>query len=169
MTSPTTTPQTDRSPRELFELMSRSWIGGPEDFAEEPWIEVLAEDVVIETPFAPPGQPGRIAGRAGFLAVARAGRATMPVRFESCRVTALYETADVAVIEYELAGTVLTTGRQAAMPFIGVLRARAGRIVLWREYQNVLAIAHTLGRLPDLVSSLAAVEPGAAGQNGTAG
>ena len=63
----------------------------------------------------------------------RTGRASLPVRFEERREVAIYETADpeVIVVEYELAGTVTTTGRRAAAPFIGVLRVRAGQITGW--------------------------------------
>ena len=72
----------------------------------------------------------------------------------------VHETADpeVIVVEYEIAGTVTTTNRPAAAGFIGVLRARNGQIVHWREYQNVLAMAEALGRLPDQLA-------GAAGQH----
>ncbi|WP_246063478.1 limonene-1,2-epoxide hydrolase family protein [Nonomuraea longispora] len=40
--------------------------------------------------------------------------------------------------------------------FIGVLRVRDGRIMLWREYQDVLRVAAATGRLPDLLASLPA-------------
>jgi uncharacterized protein len=54
----------------------------------------------------------------------------------------------VIVVEYELTGTVTTTARRATAPFIGVLRARDGQIVAWREYQDALAIARALGQPP---------------------
>jgi ketosteroid isomerase-like protein len=62
----------------------------------------------------------------------------------------------VIVVEYELAGTVTTTGRRAAAPFIGVLRVRDGKTVHWREYQNILAIADALGQLPALLAAASA-------------
>lgn len=48
------------------------------------------------------------------------------------------------VVEYELGGTVTTTGATASAPFVGVLRTRDGRIAHWREYQHTLAIAQAL-------------------------
>jgi len=74
----------------------------------------------------------------------------MPVRVDEVRNVVVHETADpeVIVVEYEIAGTATTTGRQAAAAFIGVLRARGGKVAHWREYQNTLAIAEALGRLP---------------------
>jgi hypothetical protein len=75
---------------------------------------------------------------------------------EECREIAVHDTADpeVIVVEYELAGTVTTTGRRAAAPFIGVLRVRDGQVAGWREYQDAVAIAQALGQLPALLASV---------------
>jgi uncharacterized protein len=134
--------------------MQRQWLG--EAAASTAMEDLLADDAVIESPFAPPGRPKRFEGRDEFLAFARAGRASMPVRVEECREIAVHETTDpeVIVVEYELAGTVTTTNHRAAAAFIGVLRVRDGQIVHWREYQNVLAMAHALGQLPALLASM---------------
>ncbi len=131
-------------PRELFERMRRHWLGDAA-VAEE---HFFAEDVVIEMPFATPGGPRRIEGRENFLAFAAPRRAALPVRFEDIRYLAVHETADpeVIIVEYEMEGTVTTTGRRAAAPFIGILRARDGRVTHWREYQNAMAIAEALGQ-----------------------
>jgi uncharacterized protein len=139
-------------PREVFAHMRQQWLGN----AVNPMDSLLAADAVIEEPFAPPGRPRRFRGREEFLAFARAGRAALPVRFEECREIAIHDTADpeVIVVEYELAGTVTTTGRRAAVPFIGVLRVRDGQITRWREYQDTVAIAHALGQLPALLASV---------------
>ena len=104
-----------------------------------------AEDVVIEVPFARPGRPRRYAGRREFLDATRESRAALPVRFEAMRDVTVHEAGDTFVIEYELAGTVLTTGHQAAARFITVARVRDGRVVLWREYQDTAAIDAALG------------------------
>jgi ketosteroid isomerase-like protein len=135
-------------PREVFEHMQRVWLGQAEG-------DLLADDVVIEAPFAPPGRPRRFQGRAEFLAFAAPERAAFPARFDEVRDVVIHDTADpeVIVVEYELAGTLTTTGRRAAAPFIGVLRVRDGKIVHWREYQNTPAIAGALGRLPELLAA----------------
>ncbi|WP_239137918.1 nuclear transport factor 2 family protein [Sphaerisporangium rufum] len=131
--------------------MTRCWIDG-EDFGD-----LLAEDVVIETPFAAPGRPARFAGREEFLTATADERATFPVRFTGVDNVVIHDTTDpqVVVVEYELHGVVTATGRRAAAPFIGVLRVRDGKVVRWREYQHTLGIAHALGRLPDLAAALA--------------
>ena len=64
----------------------------------------------------------------------------------ACREIAVHETADqsVIVVEYELSGTL--RGEPAAAAFIAVLEVRDGKIVLWREYEDALAITAALGQ-----------------------
>jgi ketosteroid isomerase-like protein len=152
------THSTTLGPREVFARMRQRWLADADQYLLD---DLLADDVVIETPFAAPGRPRRIQGRDEFLAVARTGRAALPARFEECREIAVHDTADpeVIVVEYELAGTVVTSGQRASAAFIGVLRVRDGRIAHWREYQNTPAIAHALGQLPALLSAYEAHEP----------
>jgi ketosteroid isomerase-like protein len=144
-------------PREVFARMRQQWLGN----AVSPMGSLLADDAVVETPFAPPGRPRRFEGRKEFLGFAQAGRAGLPVRFEEGREIAVHDTADpeVIVVEYEVAGTVTTTGRRAAAPFIGVLRVRDGQVAGWREYQDAIAIAHALGQLPALLASVSESQP----------
>jgi hypothetical protein len=127
--------------------MTADVLKGIEDyFLGRPHEELWAPDVVIEAPFARPGERRRYAGAAEFTEATRGARESLPVRFELFRYTAVHQTTDpeVTVLEYELGGTVLTTGRQASAPFVAVMRVRDGRIVLWREYQDTLAIADAL-------------------------
>jgi hypothetical protein len=136
--TPTTGPAT---PREAFARMQQNWLN---NVGLNP--DQLADDVTIEAPFARPGHPCRIEGRDQVLAFFGPQRAAFPVRFDEVRNVAIHDTNDpeVIVVEYELAGTVLTTGHQASAPFIGVLRVHDGKIALWREYQNTPAIDEAL-------------------------
>ena len=83
-----------------------------------------------------------------------AGQASLPVHFDGFRTVVIHDTADPEVIiaEYDLAGTVTTTNRQASASFVLVLRVRDGRIVHLREYQNVLGMAAALGQLPEALA-----------------
>jgi ketosteroid isomerase-like protein len=127
------------TPREIFDRMRERWIANETVFDDD----TLTEDVVLEMPFAAPGRPSRVEGRAGVLAFVRAGHSGLPFRFDDCRVLAVHDTADpgTIVVEYELAATMIATGASAAAPFAGVLTVREGRIARWREYQNPLAAA----------------------------
>lgn len=134
--------------REVFARFEDYVLGRTPDLIEELW----APDVVVEQPFAAPGHRTRIVGRAEFLEASRPSRESLPVRFEEVRNVVVHDTTDPdkIIVEYELAGTVTTTGRRASAPFIAVMRVRDGRITLWREYQHALAIAEALGQLPTL-------------------
>jgi len=125
------------TPRDVFEHMRRQWLSPDPGFHAD----LLAEDVVVEMPFTPPGQPSRIRGREAFLAFAEPRRAALPLRFEAVDVVAVHDTADPEVIVVEYTMTGVLGEHRASAPFIGVLRARDGLITHWREYQNPLALA----------------------------
>jgi len=133
----------DSTPRDLFQRMQREWLGDP----ATPTGDHLADDVVIEIPFAPPGRQNRFEGKQQFLDFANPQRAAFPVRLDECRTVAIHDTTDpnTIIVEYELTGTSTTTNRQATAAFIAVLRVRDGKVTLWREYQNTLAIQQALG------------------------
>ncbi|WP_062431164.1 nuclear transport factor 2 family protein [Herbidospora daliensis] len=105
----------------------------------------LADDGVVETPFAPPGAPRRIEGRAAFAAsmVPQREAVRALVTFTDVRDVVVHETADprVAVVEYEVEGVRVADGLRAAAPFAVVVRVDDGRITLWREYQDPAAMA----------------------------
>lgn len=130
--------------REVFDDFREHMLAGSPE-------EVWAPDVVIETPFAA-GGPSRIEGRDNFLAVTKTSREKLPVRVEEMRDVVVHETTDPnrIIVEYELVGTVLTTGKRESALFIAVMEVRDGLMTLWREYQNTLAMAKAMGQLPTL-------------------
>jgi ketosteroid isomerase-like protein len=76
----------------------------------------------------------------------RQGREALPIAFEEFRDVVIHETADpeVIVAEYAVVASLPGSGRRASAAFAVVLRARDGRIVHWREYQDRAAIAEAL-------------------------
>ena len=125
---------------ELIDRMGAAWTGDPAAMDD-----LLAEDVVMETPFSPGG--ARVwTSRQEWLAFAGPRRDQLPVKFDEFTKLAVHQTLDpeVTVVEYELGGVITTTGRRDRARFIGVLRVREGKIVGWREYQNTYAIAAAL-------------------------
>ena len=147
---------TAMTPREVLERIQHSALT-----MDGSLIDLYAPDAVHEWPFPFPGGPARLSGRDQIRAWSgRMSSGGSPFRFERFDNVVVHETADpeVIVVEYTLAGTVTTTGRRGSAPFIGVLRVRDGRITGWREYQNALAIAQAVGRLPDLLAAAQAQE-----------
>jgi ketosteroid isomerase-like protein len=128
--------------RDVFDKFRDYALGGGHE-------DLWAPDVVIEVPFAA-GGPRRYEGRDNFLATTKTSRETFPVRMDEMRNVVVHETTEPnkIIVEYELVGTHLTTGKQASALFIAVMEVRDGLMTLWREYQNTLAIAQELGQLP---------------------
>ncbi len=116
--------------------------------------ELLADDLVIETPFAPPGMR-RYEGREAWLSYYRTNGAGLLVRFEHFRELATYQTDDpeVIIVEYELIGMVTTTGVRSSVTCIAVLRVHDGLIKHWREYQDIPAITAALNTRPEDLGS----------------
>lgn len=135
--------------RDVFDNFRDYALGEPHD-------ELWAPDVVIEVPFAA-GGPRRHEGRDNFLAATKTSRESLPVRFDEMRNIVVHETTEPnrIIVEYELVGTLLTTGKQSSALFIAVMAVRDGLMTLWREYQNTLAIAQALGQIPGLDTDFA--------------
>jgi ketosteroid isomerase-like protein len=127
-------------PRVVCEQLLRAQVSDDHDGA------LLADDVVIEWPFAAPGRPKRIVGKAALLAMARPARAALPFTFDECVVDTVHETADreVVVAEYRIGGTFNATGERGSAALISVIRVRDGRVTLWREYQDTYAIVQAM-------------------------
>ena len=130
------------TPEEFFDRMKQQWLGPLGPLAGDH----LADDVVIEFPFAAPGRPARIEGRAQFTAFANPERAALPIRMDACSARAFHQTTDpdTFIIEYALTATHTTTGHQATANFIAVLTMRDDKIVRWREYQDTAAMTRAL-------------------------
>lgn len=128
-------------PREAFERFRDGMLAGDPAGLES----LLADDAVVEVPFAPPGAPRRFDGRDAFVASVASRRDGLAerIRFTGVREVAVHETTDpeVAVIEYEVEAVRIADGLRAAAPFAVVVRVRNGRIALWREYQDPAAMA----------------------------
>ncbi|MFC4536130.1 nuclear transport factor 2 family protein [Sphaerisporangium dianthi] len=128
-------------PREAFERFRDYLLAGTSAGLER----FLADDGVVESPFAPPGALRRMEGREAFAssAVPRREALLERIRFTAVRDVVVHETADpqVAIVEYEVEAVRKADGLRAAAPFAVVVQVRDGRVALWREYQNPAAMA----------------------------
>jgi len=109
---------------------------------------VYAEDAVHEWPFPMPGSPGRLSGRAQITAFFDRIRGTASrLRFEEFTDVVVHDTTDpeVIVAEYNIRGTITSTGRPFVFSYILVLRVHDGEVVSLRDYLNPLAMSEALG------------------------
>lgn len=101
-------------------------------------LDLCADDVVFEFPFAPPGRPTAVSGKGPL------GRylTAVPSRVQFDRLSNFepHQTLDpdVAVIEMTAAGKIKDTGEPYDQSYVVVLTAREGRITRYRDYWNPL-------------------------------
>ncbi len=104
-------------------------------------IDLCADDVVFEFPFAPPGRPTRVEGKPALDDYLKALSGRM--RIEGVRNLEIHETVkpDVAIIEMTLTGTVTATGAPYEQSYVVILTVRDGLIAHYRDYWNPLRSA----------------------------
>jgi uncharacterized protein len=104
-------------------------------------VDLCADDVVFEFPFAPPGRPARVEGKPalGDYLKAVSGR----MRLEGVTSLEIHETVkpEVAIIEMTMTGTVTATGAPYEQSYVVILTVRDGLIARYRDYWNPLRVA----------------------------
>jgi ketosteroid isomerase-like protein len=137
------------TPRQVFESRERLVSAGR-------WNEIAdlyAEDTVVETPFALPA-PHRTEGREAVRAhFARSASGAVEMQTHNVRV---HETTDpeVIIIESDLSGRIVQTGRTFDVPSIQILQVRDGLIVSSRDFTNHAVMAAATGQLPAVLAAL---------------
>ncbi len=116
--------------------MLKAALGARIDPAAGNFIEMMAEDFVMEFPYARPGMPTRVEGRAAVLAhLAKVGDG---VSVDSASNLVVHETKDpeVVILEFDGHGRALKTGEPYEQRYISVIRARGGKMVHFKDYWN---------------------------------
>ena len=142
-----------RSPREVAELVRRMVAGEDVVFAD-----LFAEDGVFTYPFAGPGMPGELVGRAAIREFfGGRGEARAMLRMDGVDAV-IRETDDPEVVVAEIRhhGWSHVNNAPYRHTAVGVIRVREGLIVHYDDYMNPIATAQLLGRAKDLAAALAA-------------
>ncbi|HBE81074.1 MAG TPA: phenazine biosynthesis protein PhzA/PhzB [Firmicutes bacterium] len=105
----------------------------------QPLIDLLAEDTVMEFPFAPPSRPRRIEGKNNILKYLQAIQGSITVTsFTDVEIHRMID-PDCVVVEMTGHGTVLATGDAYERRYVEVCHTKNGHIHLLRDYWNPLA------------------------------
>lgn len=102
------------------------------------FIDMMAEDFVMEFPYARPGMQSRIEGRTAVVTyLMTVGEGLSVDSFDNVVV---HETGDpeVVIVEFEAHGRALKVGEPYDQSYISVIRTRGGRMVHYRDYWNPL-------------------------------
>jgi ketosteroid isomerase-like protein len=123
---------------ELFAALLRSGMGDhlvPEAVS---FLDMLAEDAIMEFPFAPPGLPQCLDGKVAIRNhVENLGHMIQLRGFSSSGV---HRFASGFVLEFTCTGTATQTGRPYNQEYVSVITLREGRIVRYRDYWNPLHV-----------------------------
>ncbi|KIZ16402.1 nuclear transport factor 2 family protein [Streptomyces natalensis] len=104
------------------------------------WVGLWAEGGIMEFPFAPPGWPARLEGRAAIAAYMRDYPDHIDLHdFPNVQI---HETTDPGTIVVEMRGLgrVVATGGPFDMTYIAVVAVQDGRFTSYRDYWNPLAV-----------------------------
>jgi len=112
-----------------------------------------AVDGVLEFPFAPAGYPRQLAGRQAVREYLRDYPDQVDLRAITQRTVHQTEDPEVVVVEFEVDGIAVRTGRPYQLGYIAVITARHGEIVRYRDYWSPLAAAEAMGGLDELASA----------------
>ena len=114
-----------------------------------------AEDGVLEFPFAAPGFPSRLEGRAA-VAEYMSGYPDI-LRINEFPAVVMHQSIDpdVVIVEFEAAGTVVATGAPYRMRYIAVITVRDGEIESYRDYWSPAAAAGVVGGSSELRDAFA--------------
>ena len=123
-----------------FSAMLRTALGDRIDKGASSFIEMMAEQAVMEFPYAFPGLPVRLEGRdavarhlesvAGLIAFDRMGPPTVHPSTDQ----------DLVIIEFDGFGYGVETGEPYDQSYISVIRTEDGRITHYRDYWNPIAV-----------------------------
>lgn len=112
-----------------------------------------ADDGLLEFPFAAPGYPARVEGRAAVAEYMRGYPDILKIR--DIPAPQLHQTLDpeVVIAEFEATGVVVATAAPYRMRYIAVITVRNNSIQHYRDYWSPLAAAEALGGLPELLGA----------------
>jgi ketosteroid isomerase-like protein len=108
------------------------------------FLDLFADDAVLEFPFAEPPQPARVVGRAALTAYLDGYPERLDIR--EFPVVVLHQTTDpaVAVAEFTAKGVTVRTGEPYELSYVAVITVRDDLVVSYRDYWSPVAAARAV-------------------------
>jgi ketosteroid isomerase-like protein len=111
----------------------------------EDYFDLLADGVVFEYVITVPGYPRRVEGRQSIIDLYSNYDDYMTVHSaDNLRVYRDPE-ASVVVLEYEVHGESVETGRPYNNRFVSIITVKDNKVTLWRDYLDPIAIFDAAG------------------------
>lgn len=121
------------------------------------FLEMMAEDAVMEFPYSPEGIVRRLRGRAE-VAAHLSGLGQLLDLHGVTAATVHGGAANVVVLEFEGFGQGRATGRPYEQRYVSVITLADGYITSYRDYWNPLAVLEAMGSAETLAAALTAGE-----------
>ena len=112
----------------------------------EHFFDIVTDDVVYEVLYNFPGWPRNIRGRVDLMARFRSYCDNIELKSADQLITHKTDGGRVVVIEYEVHGTILTTGVKYNNRFCSIIKIENRKIVHWRDYMDSLAAWNALNQ-----------------------
>jgi ketosteroid isomerase-like protein len=112
-----------------------------------------AEDGVLEFPFAAPGSPTRVEGRAAVTEYMRGYPDILEMRDIPHKTLHQSVDPDVVIVEFEATGIVVATAAPYRMNYIAVITVHNGEIQSYRDYWSPAAAADVMGGTQELLNA----------------
>jgi ketosteroid isomerase-like protein len=112
------------------------------------YFDTIAEDVFFESRYHFPGWPVTIRGRAHLMASFSGYGKTIKLHSGDELVVHRSQDNRVVILEYEMHGTILSSGAPYDNRFISVVTIENRKIVHWRDYMDSLAAWTALNSAP---------------------
>ncbi len=128
-----------------FYGLLRESLGSRIDAGAETLLDMVAEDVSFEFPYAPPGAVQRLSGKAALHRYL--GQISALLELGRLELVAAHHVDDGAtvVVQFTAEGRGVATGKPYPQSYISVIRVESGRIVRYQDYWNPLVVLDALG------------------------
>ncbi len=111
----------------------------------EDYFDMLAEDVVFEYVISVPGYPRRVEGRQNIIDLYSDHDSFMTVRSADNLRVHRDPATSVAVLEYEVHGESVQSGRPYDNRFVSIVTIKNGKVTWWRDYLDPVAVFNAAG------------------------
>jgi ketosteroid isomerase-like protein len=108
------------------------------------YFDTIAADAVFEFKYRFPGYPTKVVGREALMALYSGYGKGMTLHGAGALVVNISRTPGVVILEYEVQGAAVGSGKPYENRFISVVTVRDRKIVGWRDYMDSLAALSAL-------------------------
>ena len=111
----------------------------------EDYFDLLADDVVFEYVISVPGYPRRVEGRSNVIELYSGYGDFMTMHTADSLRVYRDRDASVVVLEYEVHGESVQTGRPYSNRFVSIITVKDRKVQHWRDYLDPIAIFDAAG------------------------